>query len=1122
MSRYMKVMMQRIGRLPLIGLALAATAATAGCAGDNQFGPVNATEDRPVVVSVSVPDATIEGGRIDLRVEGAGQRNIVQFDVRVRRAFEVDTVIGIDPPRNVVVRDIVLNVPRPVQDTVVLLRITARDAIGLVSEVVEATVSVSDVSLPTVRVSLDPPSADAGEVVEVTVDAEDNVGLESVGFRVVTAEGDTILEQVPLPSNEAKRDSVTFEFEVPEIEPTTLRVEGIALDLFGRSGTGAADLVVQDQRGPRIEDLTTSPPQTVPLGDSILVQARIRDASGIASVSFRGVAQRGDPEFGTDQVITRFDERVIQFPRPAVDTLPKDIRLSQFLSSEDEATSEQVTIIVQATDDGGNVSADSVAVFVGGPSIEIEFPTDGEFAGLNDILPVGIVARDNTGLDTVRLDVLGDNGQLVERRLFDFTRGATTLEVEPVLTTPGTPAELTLVATAVNVGGVRSVSDSITVFVVAVPPLDTVAPFLDLEVDPLPEPPGGGPPRVEFFDTLEITVTARDNAGGAGLRRVGYVVVIERGGSTQILAEDETFSPRSITQEKFRRLPTFESVYSALGFRGQARLDRLTPDTFRVRVHGFAVDTAGVVTCATLTEFGPGNADTTIETNDCNTVELGGREFFFVPDVQQPPQTLVLVRGRTVFLGNRSAVIADVEPDRLRNRVYLSNITDNAIEVLQLDPDPNKVTFGDQVLVGSKPWGIFLNNRGDTLIVANSGGTNLSFVAVGRHLPNPREDLSRRLLTPNVTLFELTEVEDENGQERYQPPTLIDFSDRPQFLAQDSQGRILYSTVPTEAANTGTIRIVVTDPAPLTGGSQEEVAMLIPSGSLSEGIEDQFAIARVDSVDVKLDSVQLFTHRPGFPNQVLASGFHRFPFGAAANLTAQLAPFFASGGTAAAEQSLLVPIVASGSWNVPALAMSDTTFVAASSDRNVIAFGEGATAPTGRIILWRADPATIDNLSSGIQIVDLINNASERVLGVGLNEDGSLGVARGTMGAYFFTNDLRLQGLFTEGISEGGGGAAFHPDHQSVITNNDNAAAFIAGPEQTVEVINTAHFFRVNSIAVKDNVIGPMKAIFPLAADNNGQGVNCSGLDCIVVKLFGVTESGGMVVIDVRRRDLRQ
>src|SRR5690625_6992037 len=108
------------------------------------------------------------------------------------------------------------------------------------------------------------------------------------------------------------------------------------------------------------------------------------------------------------------------------------------------------------------------------------------------------------------------------------------------------------------------------------------------------------------------------------------------------------------------------------------------------------------------------------------------------------------------------------------------------------------------------------------------------------------------------------------------------------------------------------------------------------------------------------------------------------------------------------------------------IGLSDTTFVSASGDRGRIAFGEGATGPTGRIILWHAED---EGISNEVSVVDLVGNASDRINGVALNRDGSLGVARGDRGAFFFTPDLQMVGSFAEGLETGGAGAALPPDH---------------------------------------------------------------------------------------------
>ena len=38
--------------------------------------------------------------------------------------------------------------------------------------------------------------------------------------------------------------------------------------------------------------------------------------------------------------------------------------------------------------------------------------------------------------------------------------------------------------------------------------------------------------------------------------------------------------------------------------------------------------------------------------------------------------------------------------------------------------------------------------------------------------------------------------------------------------------------------------------------------------------------------------------------------------------------------------------------------------------------------------------------------------------------------------------------------------------------------------------------------------------------ENGGQGSACGGPDCVVLKLYAITDVGGVVIVDVRRRDV--
>ena len=55
----------------------------------------------------------------------------------------------------------------------------------------------------------------------------------------------------------------------------------------------------------------------------------------------------------------------------------------------------------------------------------------------------------------------------------------------------------------------------------------------------------------------------------------------------------------------------------------------------------------------------------------------------------------------------------------------------------------------------------------------------------------------------------------------------------------------------------------------------------------------------------------------------------------------------------------------------------------------------------------------------------------------------------------------------------------------------------------------------------RDGIAGPMRVSPPLPSDNGGQGRNCAGPNCVVAKVFAVTDAGGVVVVDIRAADIQ-
>jgi hypothetical protein len=267
----------------------------------------------------------------------------------------------------------------------------------------------------------------------------------------------------------------------------------------------------------------------------------------------------------------------------------------------------------------------------------------------------------------------------------------------------------------------------------------------------------------------------------------------------------------------------------------------------------------------------------------------------------------------------------------------------------------------------------------------------------------------------------------------------------------------------------------------------------------------------VDSIHSVLvfGCVEIFDHKPGFPNIIVSSGC--LPLGSALAVMEQH--------KAAGDSDF--EYFRGYRWQLERLAFQDTTFVAASGDREWVAFGEGGTGPgeAGRITLWNSSWATIH---SRLLVADLVNNASERVTGLDLNHDGSLGSASGDAASYYWSTDLRLQGSVTKNVPNGAG-AVLHPYLPSFtpgMPSSEKTLSFVGQADNTIRILDTTHFTERGQLHIRDLIVGPLRAGPPLPTDNGGFGSACVGGDCVVVKLYAITDASGVVVVDVRRRDI--
>ncbi|HWV56134.1 MAG TPA: hypothetical protein VNZ57_01565 [Longimicrobiales bacterium] len=829
-----------------------------------------------------------------------------------------------------------------------------------------------------------------------------------------------------------------------------------------------ANQLTNDIVKPIVEIVRPATDMTIPLEDSVYVEVRVADQSGVAGVELIGIAHRGDADLGTDVVVTRFNSKIVDL----TNTVPQDTVIRRYLTLvAGDQTNEFVSIVARVIDLAGNIGEDTARIYLGGPRVEIVNPQHGQVVRSGRNLAIRLELGDPNGLTSYQIDYEG----VINGRIHgNFSPAQVAATIDTVIVLPqGADGKLTLTAAAQNVFGIVGRFTTVEVDVTSAAPPDTQAPTLSLRVT------GAG--RMEVTDSLLITITAQDDPGGGGLQRVGFTALAVNGTQSDTLmrADSVVFTtPRTGTVVAEFRVPPFNMDPTAL------------PDTLVFLIHAFAQDSAGNCAAAVSSQS---------QQLACSRDRsFGGRQATLAAGNAGQRADAMVVTGRTIMLPN-GGVIADAVVDTLRQRLYLSNITRNRVDALDL---AQLMFLPDPILVGSEPWGLSLNRTQDSLIVANSAGTNIDLV----HLNSGNLD---RVRTPNLVLHEVSISTDATGRRRH-GVTIIGFSDRPQFIAQDNQGRLLYSTKPTSAAEPGTVRMLDL-PMP---GMRPEAYILFPGRAIRPS-QNTIALANIDSIQVMPDTsalnigdvVRLFTHIPGMAGM---------PGGVLSNPN----PLPLEEAIAEILTLRSDVIVASGTWDVSSFALQDTTYVAAAGNRSRIIFGEGAASPFGRVFQWNSNAS---ELSSGIAVADLIDNAAERVNGVALNRDGSLGVFRGRFGAYYFTNDLagelRLDGRFATNVD--GAGAAMHPAHAANCTlasGSETCLSVVGTARNSIQVIETFHFYLRAEIPIRDNIVGPLRSSAPLPGDNAGIPINDPRR--VIMKVYGVTSSGGVVIVDIRRRDL--
>ena len=696
---------------------------------------------------------------------------------------------------------------------------------------------------------------------------------------------------------------------------------------------------------------------------------------------------------------------------------------------------QRVSVQTTVMDGAGNDAAAQASATAFDPSVpRVNFVNPGGTVFVGGTYSFNIRAEDTTGVSKLGYRAVGSGVNKADSTMFAEPLPAVTVQGY-LFTVPNTSpigGTFTVTPFSENREALRAQGQPITVRIVAAG-ADAAPPVVYQTV----------PPRLETPDSLEVF--ARDNDGFVKI--VGFVAKDQAGNVLYRRADTLQTPIQQVTRKMAFRAPT--------DLRGRTLM-----------ITAYAIDAANHTGYAV-----PTGAAAAVSADS-----LGKRD------------AVVYAFGLTYALPPNS-LGADIAIDSVRRTVYVSNINRNQLEAWSygatLSPLPS-------VSVGAMPWGMTVDNSGSLLLVANSGGTNLSKV----NLLSRREE--GRVKTSNEYVYDVQYSKDLNsGGFKFNVSPPIDYSDRPQYLAQSASGALYYSTRPTTAATPGTLRRIDN-----FLDERTEPKQIWQYGLHANG---KYVVINADAVDVikgangEPDEIIICDHTPGqSPTTAICVQSYTME-----GAVAQLASAPTNSNVAAVKD-----------LDVGSLALPDTNFVAAGGDRRRVAFGESHTGGRAGRVLALTDPsgtpAGQELYSAPLEVADLTNNASDQVFGLAINGN-STNIGVHGVETFFADSSLRLQGKFA--TFNTGAGIAFHPKNIEEFTADTLArVAFVASGDFTIQIVDSYSYRLRGRIPLRTNLYGPLRATLPTPSD-------LAADPTIVVKLFGLTAEG-IVVIDVRRGDI--
>ena len=733
---------------------------------------------------------------------------------------------------------------------------------------------------------------------------------------------------------------------------------------------------------------------------------------------------------------------------------------------------------------------------VGTPSVSfqrtITFPANTGVGGNVQIVGRATDGAGNFTEDTLIIDLV--NAQALNINLIQPAQNA------PASTGRGIPVQVV----AVHKGGIRKVG-----FLFAPPGSVTNPTGTDSVSFPLPYPDS-----VNVTDTVNVLATsgtititgfAEDSSGRRGTSS-NVVVTVSNA------ATDNT--PPSVSDLIGTRVEVADSVIvhandpsaiSWIGMRIQAiggavlRFDSVNVAAGNLTdvTQAFPLNLNGIVTTFPTNIVVQGYACDNATVKNCAFSQVGG-----VPNGPSKADTALVVAGVTRPLP-AGGTIADAIFDANDSTLFLTNPTLSRLEIFQVAN--TAFVAGGIPTAGPQPWGIALwprdtlGNYGDTVVVANSGGTELSVIDVR---PAARRLVWRQDL-PDYLIEQYKVVSIGSGLYTAQI-TVYDVSDRPQYLAtvcRPAGGTAcaadsvfaLYSTTPTQSST-----------SPFAGRATLRLEKLINSQ----------------------DTTRLFSHLFWEIGSTTASS------------TSDTLRIDMRRGLPYNQTRTVLSACAGVSFDLTTFGLGDTTFARNSGNFTHAFFGEGGTvtaafarvmaystkhpllhgAPTNVSCFTSPDHTatgpvdTGDNdrdfgMSPTIDVSDFISNTGVKISSIASNFNGETNVVRADS-IYYLDEGLRLKG--TSVSPTGAPGMDMNYNHNFAAGqpgtptfggagNPNNRILFAARPDANIDVFDTFFYGVIGSIPIRDPIIGPLRVARDAAGNQLLFGITARGL--VMVRL---------------------